>query len=77
MPAIARCEDSFLKIPVAIAKEDEGLCPRIVGLGFRFGPFGHFGGEDIEISITIDVADVQRVTVNQIASCQIVTDPIR
>ena len=36
-----------------------------------FTPLGHLGGEDIEVTVAIDVTDVQRMPVNDIASDQV------
>src|SRR5437660_7130271 len=53
--ADASGEFSQPKMACAIAIKDPGFGVWVVGLRFALGPFSHFGGEDIDVAVSIDV----------------------
>ena len=77
MEILANSENGLPKVALAIAVENPRLGFRIVRIGAFFGPLGHFGREEVEMSVAIHVSDIERVPVNHLAIKQVVAFPIR
>src|SRR5262245_54553939 len=75
--AHAVCELHGLEMSSAIAVEDPGASVRVVGHRRRFLPLGHFPREDVDVPVTVHVAESKAVTVDDVALDEIVAVPRR
>ena len=60
-------ENSLSEFAFAVAVENPGGRVRIIGRFGILGPFGHFGGEDVEVAVAVDVGDLKAVAVEHVA----------
>src|SRR4051794_12748487 len=74
--AHARLEDRLAEVAPAVAVEDERLGPGVVGVRPPLGPLGHFGDEDVEVAVAVDVRHLERVRVDHRPAHQIMTLPV-
>ena len=72
MESNAGSENRFSKLAVAVTEENPGRSAGIVRLLLRFTPLGHFGGENVQVSISVDVRHLQAVTVHHVPLEQVV-----
>src|SRR5215813_1136221 len=62
-------------MPLAISVEDPRLSIRIVRIKSVLGPLGHLSGENVEVAIAIDIADLEAVAVDHVPADQVVAYP--
>src|SRR5258708_32771598 len=71
----AGCYFRGLEFALSIPQEQPHLAIRVVRIGPILSPLRHFSTKDIHVSILIEVGDYQAVSVNYIATYQIMTNP--
>ena len=64
------------KWPLPSPKKIKASALGLSGSRRFLGPFGHLGGEDVEIAIAVDVGDLQGVAVDHVAAQQVMADPV-
>src|SRR5204862_7826258 len=69
-------ENRLVEFSFAIAVENPGCRLGIVYPFIRLVPFGHFGGENIQVAVTINVSNLQTVAVNHLVFEQIMSHPV-
>src|SRR5579859_304276 len=69
-------EDALTETTFAISKENPRGGLRVVRHFAILGPFGHLGGEDIQMPIAVDIGNLQAMSMNQITVDQLVSHPV-
>ena len=59
----------------AVGVENPRFGVWIVRLWLALGPFGHFGREDIEVAVAVNVSEREGVAVDDVSANQIMADP--
>ena len=59
----------------AVAIKDPGPSARVVRLRGALGPLSHFGAENIEMSILVDIGKLEAMAMHHIFNQKLVTDP--
>ncbi len=75
MKAHAGLEDRLAEVAFAVAVAEKRLGLGVIGVLATFGPLGHLGDEDIELAVTVNIADLKRVGMDQRPADQVVPDP--
>src|SRR6185436_14264592 len=63
-----------IALPVSVKHPSRGF--GMVARRFFFAPLGHFRAEDVEVAITVDVAELQAVPMDYLAASQIAALPV-
>src|SRR6185369_10557027 len=74
--AVSRHQLALAEIASAVTIKNPRLRIRIVQVGALLGPLRHLSGEDVQMTITVDVAPLEGVTVNHVAARELVANPV-